>query len=1117
MRTGKSWVAAAGGILLIALAASAPAAQSIAARVPSAADPPVVNYLADPAISPDGTEIAFVCGGDIWTVGAAGGDAHLLVAHAGHASRPLYSPSGRHLAFISSSTGNGDIYVLSLDSGRLKRLSFDDAPEQLDAWSADGRWIYYSTTGHDISGMSDIFRINAEGGTPMPVVADRFANESDAAPNPDGVTVAFCAGGYSAHWWRRGHSHLDESEIWLMRQAPGDKPAFTQLTDSGARHQWPAWSPDGRVLYFVCDRGGAANIWSLAAGDKPRRITSFTDGRVLWPTLSRDGKTMVFERDFAIWKLRLDAPAPITAAARLPVRLRGATSIPDISHEVYDHNASELALSPDGKKMAFVVHGQIFAAPADGGTATRVTWTDAIESHPAWAHDSRRLVYLSNRDGPRHLYLYDFAARKEQRLTSGPGEDGRAEFSHNDQLLAFHRNSDEIRIYDFAAGKERPLARGLAFEQPPLDFVRSELAWSPGDTFLAYVSAGPQGFNNVFIASLKGFDKPRQVSFLPNYENNSLCWSPHGAFLLFGSGQRTEPWQLARIDLIDRIPQFPEDQFRELFSDQTAPRIPTHLTPHPFPPHTQPSTAPAPGPAIGRGPSINFTGIDQRVTLMPLGMEVADLALNPDGKSVVFLARSGGRKNVFVYPLDSRDAVPRQLTASSGQKLAIQFRPEIIDGRAGSRTIYYLQNGEIHSVSIDGMDHAVAVKAELDIDFDREKLVIFNQVWTSLRDHFHDRRFNGVDWNAVRDRYALVIAGAKDPRELRRLLNLMVGELNSSHMGVMSPDDQTPAESGRLGAEFDRGEYERDGVLRIARVIPLAPAAAAGVDAGFYLYSINDTIIGPHTNLDHLLEHTIGREVVIGVSRSAKGADLQKLRVMPINYNEEKVLLYRDWVASRRNYVRKISNGRIGYVHLADMSESALARLYVDLNSDTYERDGVVVDVRNNTGGFVNGYAFDVFARRNYIRLTERGFPTASGRAALGQRFLGLPTILLTNRHTLSDGEDFTEGYQAQNLGTTVGEPTAGWIIFTDTIRLVDGTLLRIPTSTVTDHNGQVMEMHPRHVDIAVARPVGESYTDEDIQLKTAVQELTQQIDGGRFDEMLEKVFDEVFSSRAAH
>jgi len=286
-----------------------------------------------------------------------------------------------------------------------------------------------------------------------------------------------------------------------------------------------------------------------------------------------------------------------------------------------------------------------------------------------------------------------------------------------------------------------------------------------GDNYVAYVSAGPQGFNNIYVIWSKGGLRARQVSFLPNYANNSLCWSPHGSFLLFGSGQRTEPYQLARIDLTNRVPLFQEDQFRDLFKEQFPPtKSPSIPTPQPTP-KTRPSTGPAPStlPLPIRGPSINFTDIEQRVSLMPVGMEVADLALSADGKMVAFLAKSGNRRNIYIYPLDSREPVPRQLTSTSGGKLEVQFRNEIVDGKGISRSIYYIQNGEVHSVSLDGTDHAIPVKAEMDVDFDREKLVIFNQAWSALRDHFHDREFHGLNWNEVHDRYAPVIAGAKDP------------------------------------------------------------------------------------------------------------------------------------------------------------------------------------------------------------------------------------------------------------------------------------------------------------------------------------------------------------------
>src|SRR6185295_2106969 len=197
------------------------------------------------------------------------------------------------------------------------------------------------------------------------------------------------------------------------------------------------------------------------------------------------------------------------------------------------------------------------------------------------------------------------------------------------------------------------------------------------------------------------------------------------------------------------------------------------------------------------------------------------------------------------------------------------------------------------------------------------------------------------------------------------------------------------------------------------------------------------------------------------------------------------------------DYVTKASGGKLGYVHMFDMSAAALAQLHLDLDADNHARQGVVIDVRNNNGGFVNVYAIDVFARRGYFNMLSRGLPSVSSRTLLGQRALERPTILVTNQHSLSDAEDFTEGYRTLKLGKVVGEPTAGWIIYTGGITLIDGSVLRMPGTKIFASDGTPMEMHPRQVDVAVTRPVGESYTGKDIQLDTAVAELLKQIGTG--------------------
>lgn len=1104
-------------------------------------------YFYEPSISPDRKEIAFISGGDIWTVPAEGGEARLLVSNPATESRPLYSPDGKRLAFISTRTGNGDIYVLDFASGETRRLTFDDGFEQLDSWSYDGRWIYFTSNVRDVSASNDIYRVSAEGGTPMQVSADRYANEWAAAPSPDGADMAFVGRGYT-QWWRHGHAHIDESEIMLMRNhSPG---GYERLTTGGAKEVWPMWGDGGKSIYFMSDRSGAENIWKLTLGGQPREVTKFTDGRLLWPSISYDGRSIVFERDFGIWKLDTETGR----ASEVSITRRGAPSGPAVERVRQADQLQELALSPDGKKVAFVARGEVFAASAtDGGDATRVTNTSAPESQPTWAPDSRRLVYVSERNGTGQLFLYDFALNAETQLTTGAHNDDTPRFSPDGKLLAFERDGREIRVLDLeaksnAAGgelyKERVVATG-ALQRPPLNPDRP-FVWSPDGKWIAYIPVGPKLFRNVFVARVDGSAAPQPVSFLANGGSDTVSWSPDGTFIIFDTGQRTESGQLARVDLIPRTPKFREDQFRDLFKEETpknvapslrrqennpqSPTSPTQAptntqtptptpTPTPSPTPGDTTNAPAPGQtptparqeASGRQSNANgekknekpvevvFDGIRRRLSLLPVGVDVQYQTISPDGKFVLMIAVAVNQTNLYVYSLDelSREpAVTRQLTSTPGFKTDAQFSPD-------SQQVFYVENGRIQVAPLDPRQspHPLAVTAEMDVDFAREKLEVFNQGWEYMRDNFYDPKYHGADWQAVHDHLLPYVEGAGTPDEVRRIMRLMVGELNASHNGVGGPG--TPPTTGRLGLDFDREEYERNGHLRVTSVIPLGPAAVArdssapehtrAVKVGEYIIAIDGRQVDGRTNLDELLNYKINRRVALTVASSADGADKKDLDVRPVNTGTEKGLRYRKWVDERRAYVERVSGGRLGYVHMLDMSSASLSQLYVDLDAENQSKEGVVVDVRHNDGGFVNVYAIDVLARKSYIKMTPRGFASAPSRTVLGQRALDLPTILVTDQYCLSDGEDFTEGYRSLHIGKVVGEPTAGWIIYTANLPLMDGTIFRLPFIRIETAAGEDMERNPRPVDIPVERPFGESYTDHDSQLDAAVRELLKQ------------------------
>jgi C-terminal processing protease CtpA/Prc/Tol biopolymer transport system component len=755
---------------------------------------------------------------------------------------------------------------------------------------------------------------------------------------------------------------------------------------------------------------------------------------------------------------------------------------------------SDLALSPDGKKVAFIARGEVFAASlADAGDAARVTRTAAIESQPVWTSDSRKIAYVSARDGGQHIYLYDVAAGTEEALTSGGGTDLSPSFSPDGKTLVFFRNLSDLRAIDMATRQERSIATGAfgdAIDQP-------EPRWSPDGRWIALFAIGEKQFTNVHLVPFAADATPKvmqPVSFLANVYANSIAWGHDGTYLLFDTRQRTEQGQLARVDLTLQTPRFREDRFRDLFNQPVrTPSAPTAPSAPGSP--SSPGSPGAPGSPSSPGLPANpiFPEIRQRLSIVATGLDVGQVVVSPDGKTAVFVASAAGQTNLYTWPLDdlARDAgVAKQLTATQGGKADPQFTPD-------NKEVVYLENGRINVVALDRREpRAVNVTAELMVDFDAEKFTVFDEAWRLLRDNFYDPKFNGLDWTAERAAYLPRVAGAATPDEFKRVVRLMIGDLNASHLGFTGGASTSNA-VGRLGLAFDRAEYEANGRLKITGVTPLGPAAVTRqINVGDYLVAVNGERMGPRVNLDEVLAGTIDRRVTIAVAPGSAGpaGATRDVVVKPASQATAKGLLYREWVEDNRAYVLKRSGGRLGYVHMIDMGQGSLDRLFVDLDAENHSRDGVIVDIRNNNGGFVNAYAIDAFARQPYLKMSLRGLPTAPARVVLGQRALEKPTALVVNQHSLSDAEDFTEGYRVLKLGPIVGEPTAGWIIYTWNTRLVDGSTLRLPRMRITAADGSDMERHPRPVDIEATRPIGESLTGVDSQLDAAIRALLVRI-----------------------
>ena len=334
------------------------------------------------------------------------------------------------------------------------------------------------------------------------------------------------------------------------------------------------------------------------------------------------------------------------------------------------------------------------------------------------------------------------------------------------RAVAFVRDAKELRSLDLTSRQERVLAKGF------LSRSNRGVAWSPDSRWVAYVAVSARSFRNLFAVPAAGGDA-RALTAVPNGNANNLSWSPDGTYIIFNTNQRTEPGETVRVDLVLKTPRFREDRFRDLFKDE-PPRPPSGER-RAEAGDTQPPPAPT-APV-----EIVFDDIRRRLSILPVGLDVNAQTISPDGRTLLLTATAAGQQNLYVYSLDelSREpAVARQLTSTAGAKADAQFTSD-------SREVFYLEQGRINIMPIETRQaRQIAVSAEMDVDFGQEKMEVFRQAWTYMRDGFYDDKFHGVDWDAVRTIYAPRIAGAQTPDEMRRLLNLMVGELNASHMGV---------------------------------------------------------------------------------------------------------------------------------------------------------------------------------------------------------------------------------------------------------------------------------------------------------------------------------------------
>ncbi len=1005
-----------------------------------------IRFARTPDISPDGKTVVFSYLGDLWLVDAQGGVARHLTMHERHDYGPVFSPDGKSIAFSSNRHGTYDVFVMPTEGGLPTRLTYHSADDLVTGWSPDGQSVLFSSNrSPDFPPRAELYVVPAKGGQARQVSA--FEGR-EGAFSPRGDLIAYVRG--PGTWFRKGYLGSANDDVWVCR---ADGTGNRRLTHHRGQDNQPMWSPDGQFVYYVSDcLGGPANVvrqevdpatGTPVRGKGPERVTDHQDERVRRARLSAGGEWLVYEcgPDLYVHSLRDQA------GRKLHIEVHADKAAPE-KVVTFTQNATEFSLSPDEKHIAFVVHGEIFLMPRIGGKARRLTDSPAFDHGVAWAPDGKKILFLSDRSGFEDIYLLEpddpehptltTAHRfKVKQLTHTPEAELGVTFSPDGGTVAFLRAGKLVTMKPDGTGEKVLVGQGRVFDYE----------WSPDGRWICYAREDGSFASELYIIPAGGptaQDPPRNVTRFATY-NGGVTWSRTGNKLAFIS-QRVQNTPSAFVLSLQK-----------------------------------PATPGAP--AAPPGKEIDWDGVHLRVK-QPTPLSVGECAISHDGSKVAFRAVQDGQSDLWVASSDGAQVL-RLTTGNTRPRQLVWSRlfPSQLFFRDGDGRIRLVQLGSAPGTA----PATLGFQAKMLVRQDELFAEMFEQGWRLLNDNFYDPQFHGANWTAVREKYRALVKHCALREDLYALVSLMLGELNASHLSIYGDVPRAEQETAELGLIYDRA-YAGPG-LKIAEVLHGGPADRRGLKLhpGDVLLAIDDEPIDPKFDLARLLNDKVGETMSLTVTADPNNPKVKRrVEVQGARRGTVADLMYERWIENNARRVAELSQGQLGYIHIPNMTETGLARFVRALYSDNFDKKGIVLDVRYNGGGFTHDQVLNYLTGKEHTVFTHR-----DGQHGLVMRNYDRkwtrPLVLLINNRSYSDAEIFPSAFRTWGLGKLVGQETAGQVIGTINVQLIDGSTFRTPRTGVRTIKGVNMEKAGVTPDVEVLDHPDDLARGADAQLDRAV------------------------------
>jgi tricorn protease len=1043
------------------------------------------RLLRHPTVSRD--SVAFEYAGDLWVVGRSGGQARRLTSTQGVEIDPYFSPDGSQIAFTATVAGNTDVYVVATAGGDPKRLTYHPAVDRVRGWTPDGRSVIFAS-GRDTAPQQSyvrLWKLSVDGGLPEPLPMPRSFSASYSA---DGRRIAyeefptvFFPDWYETSFWRHyrgGRTH--PISVMNLSDYSVEKLPWENSNDTT-----PMWI--GNTIYFLSDRNFTTNLFAYNTATKQvKQLTHHDDFDIM--TASAGADAIVYEQAGYIYLV----DAASGKAQRLNIEVTGDLPWARPQFKKVASMIRNATLSPTGVRAAFEARGDIFTVPAEKGDYRNLTQSSgANDRSPAWSPDGARLAWLSDASGEYQLMLGDPLGLTKPKAISLPST---AFFSALDwspdgtQILLQdnHRNLWTIEVSSGNAAK-------IDTDNYP-DPTRSfDANWSPDSKWITYSKNLPSHLRAIFVYSMADKQSHQITDGLA--DSISPAFDAGGKYLYFMASTNYGPssgWlEMSSIDRPVRRAMY----LAVLNASEPSPLLP-ETGDEPQKPTTPAEAPPAqPPPAAPRTISvhIDFDGMSQRILAIniPAG-DYGNLTAGAAGSFYYTEPTAPGLPSFRLqrYQLRERVAAPF-LEGIRSYSLSNDRKKLLYQGLAPNSWGIVPTDRPAPVKVGDGPLNVAQLEARVDPRAEWEQ--IYREEWRIQREYFYDPKFHGNDWQAIYEKYRVLLPYVGHRADLNYLVAMVGGELTVGHSYLQGAGDvpsEDPVSVGMLGADFaiDKGHYRIKRIYTGENWNPdlRAPLSAPGVQVreGDYLLEVNGRPLAPPANLYSMFEGTAGRQTLIRVGKNPSVEGSRIITVVPVPSDDG--LRTRAWIEDNRRLVDKLSNGRLAYVWLpntAGPGYTYFTRYYYAQQ----DKEGAIIDERYNHGGQVADYIVNELERKLMGYFVQRdGQPATSPIAGIYG-----PKVMIINESAGSGGDALPYMFHQRKIGPLVGTRTWGGLVGTLGVpSIIDGAGITAPILAFYDLSGKwAVENEGVPPDVEVDYTPGTVINGHDPQLERAVQE----------------------------